>query len=364
MEQAGFCHCGEKCGLSPYSRSIFCVKSFNKIAIAIAILLIALMIIWPMQQPELALPEASDSLLTLPVLGDGSELVRPIPTDVETDPAIAALGERLFNDSKISGNGFSCATCHQLDKGGVDHLATSMTTAGDFDTMNTPSIFNAALNPLQSWTGQFDNLADQLNSVINNQKHMNSSWPQLIHKISANPQYRESFQQALGKPVNRDSITRAITTFEKTLLTPNSDFDRYLNGDEQAISAAQQQGYRLFIDYGCVSCHQGVNLGGNLLARFGIYQNAFDNTDNLTPFDYGRYQLTGKPDDKFVFRVPSLRNVAVTAPYFHNGSADTLEQAIKTMARIQLNIKIPQHDVEKIKAFLQSLTGEYRGHRL
>ncbi len=340
------------------------MSSFNKTAIAIALLLIAAMIIWPLYHPHAIQPDAPDELLTPEFLGDGSDFVLPIPQPADSQPQVTALGQRLFSDPKISGNGFSCASCHQIDNAGVDHLPTSRTTAGVPDAMNTPTIFNAALNPMLTWNGQFKTLAQQLDDVINNPKHMNASWPEVIARVDSDPEYRQRFKQALAMPVNRDSITRAITTFEKSLLTPNSDFDLYLKGDSHAISKKQKQGYQLFIDYGCISCHQGVNLGGNLLARFGVYQNAYADPSRLTSFDYGRFQLTGKPDDKFIFRVPSLRNVAVTAPYFHNGSAATLEDAINTMARVQLNVYMPKYDVKLIKAFLQSLTGTYQGHRL
>ena len=339
------------------------MKSFNKVAIAAAILFIALLIIWPLQQTE-DLPTTSDSLLNVDILGDGSELARPIPESVELDAAKLALGERLFNDAGISGNGFSCNTCHQLDNGGIDRLPRSLVTGGGFDEMNTPTIFNVALNSLQTWTGEFTDLESQLDMVVNNSKHFAASWPEIIQRLQQDDAYRAAFKQIFAGVISRRTISAAITTFERSLLTPNADFDRYLRGDSQALNETQLKGYRLFKSYGCISCHQGINLGGNLLARFGIYKDGLTDKSTLTPFDYGRYNITGKERDKFVFRVPSLRNVAVTAPYFHNGSTATLGDAIKIMARIQLNVDMPQQDISLIASFLNALTGEYRGKRL
>jgi len=153
-------------------------------------------------------------------------------------------------------------------------------------------------------------------------------------------------------------------TFERSLITPNSDFDLYLRGNTDAITAEQKIGFQLFQDYGCISCHQGINLGGNLFARFGIFLANLSLKDNLTDYDYGRYSYTKKQQDMFLFRVPSLRNVAVTAPYFHDGSARTLKDAISTMARLQLDIILPKKDVDSIEAFLIGLTGEYKGKKL
>ena len=340
------------------------MKYFNKIAIAAAILFIALMIIWPLQQSDESMATVGDPLLTLETLGDGSELVVPIPQSVELDADTVALGERLFHDPGLSGNGFSCASCHQLATGGIDHLPKSMATGGRFDSMNTPTIFNAALNPMQTWTGRFTDLETQLDSVINNPKHFAANWPDIIAYLQQNDQYRAAFDHLFNGVINIDTITIALTTFERSLVTPNADFDRYLRGDEQALSSEQKQGYRLFIDYGCISCHQGINLGGNLLARFGIYKDGLSDKDSISEFDYGRYNHTGLERDKFVFRVPSLRNIAVTAPYFHNGTTATLSEAIRIMARIQLNVEMPPPDIALIESFLHSLTGEYRGQRL
>jgi cytochrome c peroxidase len=339
------------------------MKSFNKIAIASSILFIALMIIWPLQQPE-DLPSRSDSLLNIDILGDGSELARPIPTSITLDAATVALGERLFNDSGISGNGFSCNTCHQLNHAGIDQLSHSLVTGGGFDEMNTPTIFNVALNSLHSWTGEFTDLESQLDRVVNSPKHFASNWPAIIQHLQQDGEYRSAFKKIFGGAITRQTISIAITTFERSLLTPDADFDRYLRGDRTALTGDQQKGYRLFINYGCISCHQGINLGGNLLARFGIFKDGFSDKSALSQFDYGRYNITGKQRDKFVFRVPSLRNVAATAPYFHGGDTQTLGEAIKTMARIQLNIEMPQPDVNLIESFLHSLSGEYRGNKL
>jgi len=340
------------------------MKSFNKIAVATSILFIALLIIWPLKQGGSSVPVRSDTLLTAALLGDGSQLILPLPRTLDIDSSIVTIGEKLFNDNNLSGNGFSCATCHPINGAGMDKLKLSITTSGEADEVNTPTIFNAAFNPMLTWNGKFPDLESQLDGVINNSKHMNSSWPTIITRLRQDETYRKLFKECFNEEINKRNITVAITAFERSLITPDSDFDRFLLGDEHAISSRQKEGYQLFIDYGCVSCHQGINLGGNLLARFGIFESGYKLNSELKNFDYGRFNLTQKEKDRFVFHVPGLRNIATTAPYFHDGSAPTLAEAIKTMARIQLDVDLPEQDVSLIESFLQSLTGSYRGRKL
>jgi len=315
-------------------------------------------------RPALKEAVATSSMLTEEYLGDGSEQVRPLPLSVQFDLQKVALGEKLFNDPLLSGNGFSCATCHQLNRGGTDGLPKSLKTGGGFDVMNTPTVFNVAFNQPITWHGRLRSLEAQLDDVINNPLHMASSWEKVIAALRQHDDYPNLFSEIYTGQINRQQIVDALVTFQNSLITPNSAFDRYLRGDQTALSALQQQGYELFRTYGCISCHQGVNLGGNLMTGFGIYDEKISKRLNANEFDLGRFMVTGDERDRYVFRVPSLRNVALTAPYFHNGSAETLNDAIKTMAQVQLGVALEDQEVDAIKAFLTSLTGEYKGRPL
>jgi cytochrome c peroxidase len=246
----------------------------------------------------------------------------------------------------------------------MDSQALSLKTGGGFDVMNTPTVFNTGFNSLLLWNGEARSLEQQLDGVINNPLHMNSNWPRVLQSISKDPHYVEQFQEIYQAPLHEDQVKNAITTFERSLVTPNSDFDNYLRGDELALSQQQKRGYHLFKQYGCISCHQGINLGGNLFAKFGIYKLEDKPDIDSNPFHLGQYLYTKEISDRYVFRVPSLRNIAVTAPYFHDGSANNLQEAIKTMAFTQLDIILSGQEITDIESFLNSLTGEYKGRTL
>lgn len=342
----------------------FGMKSFNKVLIASFIILIGVIFIATIKPSITTATINSSNLLTADILGDGTDLFVPVPVSLEFDADQVALGEKLFNDPMLGTSGFSCASCHQLDHAGIDGLPGSMTADGGFDGINTPSLFNSGLNSFQAWAGKFGDLESQLDGVINNPKHMKSNWPLVIRRLEKSSRYQPLFEQIFDGVITRQTVTIAVTSFERSLITPNSDFDKFLRGDRSALTSDQRRGYRLFIDYGCASCHQGINLGGNLLSRFGIYQNGLVDKAAMTSFDYGRFNFTGKEQDKFIFRVPSLRNVALTAPYFHNGKTPHLDDAIKLMAKVQLNVEMPDQEVVLIDAFLHSLSGEYRGRKL
>jgi len=298
------------------------------------------------------------------LLGDGSSPILPIPLSLDLDPQIVALGEKLFADPLLSSTGFSCASCHPINRAGVDGIPLSVISGGGFDSKNTPTVFNSAFNALQLWNGSLQTLEQQIDGVIHNPLHMKNTWPRIINALLQDQDYSRAFDSLYPDGLTSNNIMDAIATYERSLITPNADFDRYLRGETAAITAEQKQGYKLFTEYGCISCHQGINIGGNLFARFGIFENHLSSKSPLTEYDYGRYSYTGNNSDKFVFRVPSLRNVAVTAPYFHDGSADTLSDAIRTMAHVQLDLLLSDEDIASIETFLYSLTGEYRGEKL
>jgi cytochrome c peroxidase len=193
---------------------------------------------------------------------------------------------------------------------------------------------------------------------------MGSEWPATIAKLNLDPYYASEFSKIYRDGIRPANVKDAIATFERSLITPNSRFDRYLKGERAALTREETDGYQKFKSYGCVACHQGVNVGGNMFERFGIMGDYFKDRGTETPADLGRFSVTGAEDDTHVFKVPSLRNVALTAPYFHDGSVTTLEQAVVIMGKYQLGVPIPDDDVALIVKFLRTLTGEYKGKAL
>ena len=295
----------------------------------------------------------------------GGEPITPVPLMTALDPARVRLGEKLFHDAALSrGDLVSCASCHLLAHGGDDDRAHHMGADGRPLDFNAPTIFNVTLNARFNWRGNFQELERQNQAALLDPRLMNMTWHELLPKLRANPDYRSAFAEAYGADPEPRSLLDALAAFERSLLTPNARFDRYLRGERGAITAAEARGYSLFKSYGCVACHQGVNVGGNLFQKFGIFEDPFARRAAITEADLGRFTITGAATDRHVFRVPSLRNVALTAPYFHDGSAATLEQAVAIMGRSQLGRTIPAADIEEIVAFLRTLTGEYRGRLL
>lgn len=219
-------------------------------------------------------------------------------------------------------------------------------------------MFNSGLNPFQFWDGRAPSLEAQVSDPVHHPLEMDSSWPEVIGKLEKEPGIKKMFNQFYSDGINAVNIAKAIAAFERRLITVSSPFDRYLYGKADAISEKAKSGYQLFKNMGCVSCHQGQNLGGNLFQYFGVMDNYFQDRGNIKKADYGRYNVTGKEEDRFKFKVPSLRNIALTAPYFHDASAETLGDAIRVMARYQLGRPITESQVDQIEAFLLTLTGE------
>ena len=271
---------------------------------------------------------------------------------------LAALGQRLFNDTRLSSNGkVACSSCHDLERGGDDGRKSSVGVDERVGGINAPTVYNASLNIAQFWDGRAETLEAQIDGPVTNPLEMNSKWDDVIAKLKADREYVAAFQSLFPEGISRDSIQRAIAAFERTLLTTDSPFDRWVHGDHGALSAEQQGGYELFKSVGCIACHQGRNVGGNMFQRFGVLSDYFKDKGKLSPADYGRFNVTRNESDRFVFRVPSLRNVEHTAPYFHDGSAATLEQAVQVMAKYQLGRKLSDEQVHKLVAFLKSLSG-------
>jgi cytochrome c peroxidase len=292
------------------------------------------------------------------------EPISPIPSGVALDADKVRLGEMLFHDVRLShGDVLACASCHLLAEGGDDNQAHSRGSDGELSNFNAPTVFNASLSFRLNWRGNFRSLEKQNEAVLLDHHLMNTTWQALLPKLRADATYRDAFATVYGSAPTPAQVLDALATFQRSLTTPDARFDRHLRGERDAITPEEERGYQLFKDYGCVACHQGVNVGGNLFQRFGVFHDPFAQGPIRTP-DLGRFTITGEADDRFVFRVPSLRNVALTAPYFHDGRAETMEQAIEEMARSQLGRVLTGREIGLIAGFLRTLTGEYRGRPL
>ena len=303
-------------------------------------------------------------MISIPAGSVDVEPIMPIgPPDV--DAAKVELGRKLFFDARLSQtNTEACASCHQLEKGGADGRRYPLGADARPLDFNSPSIFNAALNYRLNWRGNFHTLEEQNEAVLLDRRLMNTTWEQLLGKLRVDQDYVRVFTALYGSGPQRMHVLDALAAFQRSLVTSDARFDRYLEGHRGAITAEEEQGYQLFKSYGCIACHQGRNLGGNLLQRFGVFYDPFAERANISDADLGRYAVTRVDSDRHVFRVPSLRNVAVTAPYFHDGATASLAEAVDIMARAQLGRDLPGTDIDLIVKFLGTLTGEYQGRSL
>jgi cytochrome c peroxidase len=291
--------------------------------------------------------------------------IQALPGVGDLDPGKVALGERLFADPALSADGtIACASCHSLATGGVDNRKASIGVGGAVGVINAPTVFNAALNFAQFWNGRAATLEEQAGGPLTAPAEMGSTWPAIVATLRSDPSYVTAFAAAYPDGVTEAAVRDALATFERSLLTPDAPFDRYLRGDAAAITPRARAGYRHFVELGCVACHQGAGVGGNMYQRFGVMGDYFADRGDPTEVDLGRFLVTGDEADEHVFKVPSLRNVARTAPYFHDGTAQTLDDAVHTMAEYQLGRELTDDEVLDIVAFLESLTGTYRGKTL
>jgi len=222
---------------------------------------------------------------------------------------------------------------------------------GDIIPRNSPTVFNAVFNVTQHWDGAFSTLQDQANSSITTDISMGSNFKDIIKKLNNNKIYKQYFKKLYKNKITKENILDAIATFEKALITPNSKFDRYLNGEVNILSKDELNGYTLFKDYGCISCHNGINIGGNLIQKIGIIK-------TYTSKDLGRYYTSKNKNDMYYFKVPSLRNIELTAPYLHDGKTKTLKQAVKTMLIYQVGYSLEEKEIEDIVKFLNTFTGD------
>jgi cytochrome c peroxidase len=272
------------------------------------------------------------------------EPVSPIPEPPLAAPLKIALGERLFEDPRLSGSRTrSCTSCHDIRTNGASTSVQDIGLDGSALALNTSTVFNAALSFRFNWEGGYRTLESQALASLENPRIMGAKIEDVVKKLGADPDMLRQFRATYERGPDPANLLDAIATFERSLVTPGSRFDRWLAGDETALSPDEQNGYSLFKSLGCVSCHQGVNIGGNLFQRHGIFH----------PL------ASPRPE---ILRVPSLRNVATTPPYFHDGSAPTLEEAVRRMGVAQLNSTLTVSQVKAIAAYLRTLTGTFRGH--
>jgi len=293
------------------------------------------------------------------------EPITPIPIILNLDARKVALGRRLFNDPLFSrDNKTACVYCHNLATGGTDGLTHPISIDGNEGKINTLTVFNSGLNFRLFWDGRSETLEDQIEFPIPHASGMDLSWPEVIAKLSKNVAYRRDFSNIYNGNIKPQDVKDALAAFERSLVTPNSKFDRFLRGDKNVLNSSEMAGYELFKSLGCISCHQGRNVGGNMYERLGLVEDYFKPRGNVHKVDFGRYNVTKDERDRYEFRVPSLRNVALTAPYFHDASVSRLDEAVLIMGKYQLGVNLRGDEVDKIVMFLNTLTGEYQGEIL
>ncbi len=314
------------------------------------------------------------------LLEEARKYFKPLPKVADSKhnpvtPEKVELGKMLYYDPRLSKSGMiSCNTCHNLATYGVDNLPTSIGHRWAIGPRNAPTTLNAAIHIAQFWDGRAKDVEEQAKGPILNPIEMAMDSPEeVVKRIKSIPGYVELFKKAFPNekdPITYDNIAKAIAAFERTLMTP-SRFDEFLRGNVNALTKKEKEGLKLFIEIGCASCHNGMGVGGHMFAKFGITKPYWEATkDYVTldkptiPVDIGRFAVTQKEEDMYVFKVPSLRNVTRTYPYFHDGSVWDLRDAVQIMAQVQLGRKLTEDELDKIIAFLKSLEGEIPKHAL
>lgn len=299
------------------------------------------------------------------LVGDrAAEPVRPIAGSLETDPAKVALGYALFHDTRLSvDNTVSCASCHDIETAGVDNHQYSDGVNGQKGGVNAPTVYNAVYNFVQFWDGRAQTLADQAaGPPLNPVEMASTSFDEIIAKLEKDRPFVKAFKEVYPDGLTQANLTDAIEEFERTLITPDSRFDKWLRGDDSAISAGELEGYELFKRYDCATCHVGPNLGGLSYELMGLRRHYFaDRGLELTVEDNGRYKETQQERDRHRFKVPGLRNIEHTWPYYHDGTRHTLEEAVRDMGLYQSGVELTQAEIDGITSFLLTLTGEYQG---
>ena len=294
------------------------------------------------------------------------EPIQPLPLTVELDLDKVALGNKLFHDKLLSGdNTLSCASCHDLGKGGTDQAQVSTGIRGQQGPINAPTVYNAMYNLAQFWDGRAKDLQEQAAGPVANPIEMGADWENVVNKLKQVSDYNDAFMKLYpDQGLTKTTVTDAIAIFEQSLVTPNARFDQYLRGNEGVLNSDEKEGYSLFKE-NCTSCHFGPVLGGLSYEKIGVVRDYFKmRGGSLTEVDNGRFNVTGKEEDRHFFKVPVLRNVELSYPYFHDGSVNDLAEAVRVMGVTQLGINFNEHEIQKMVAFLKTLTGEYNSSSL
>lgn len=294
------------------------------------------------------------------------EQFKPLPdgpggvAGIKATPELVALGNMLYSDPRLSASHtIACAACHSMGLGGGDARSTSLGHRWQHGGRNAPTVLNAVYNTTQFWDGRAKDLIEQAGGPISNPIEMAMPVDQVIPTLKGIPGYAELFAKTFPgdkNPISMANVQAAIAAYEATLVTPNAPFDRFLRGDAQALGQAERRGLKSFMDNGCAACHSGMNMGGGMYAKFGV--SSPPPAELLPPGDLGRFAVTKDEADRYSYKVPTLRNIALTAPYFHTGKVWTLDEAVTVMAKTQLGKTLPQQEVTYIVAFLKSLTGD------
>jgi cytochrome c peroxidase len=287
----------------------------------------------------------------------------PAPADNPTTEAKVELGKMLYHDPRLSSTGtVACASCHNTMQGGEDNRPNSMGVNGQTGGRSAPTVWNAAFNKVQFWDGRAASLEDQAAGPVTNPIEMGmKSWDDVVVRLKSIDGYQQAFEAAFpGGEISKDTATKAIAAYERTLITPNSPYDKYAGGDTSALTEQQVRGMNKAVELGCTSCHSGPAFnGGGMFQKFPVHENGYFEAQYHFMKDKGVAQVSNNSADEHLFKVPTLRNVALTAPYFHNGSVKSLDQAVKLMAKLQLDKDLAKADIDDIVAFLNALTGEF-----
>lgn len=295
--------------------------------------------------------------------GRKGESIQPLPSHNQLDLEKVELGRQLFFEYALSGDGaLNCASCHDINKGGTDHSRVATGIRGQKGPINSPTVFNTGYNIAQFWDGRAADLYEQAAGPVANPMEMGADWNEVVAKLKQDEQYREAFERLYpGQVLSQSTVIDAIVTYELSLVTPNSRFDQYLRGESNALSGKERLGYELFKQH-CASCHFGPAVGGLSYEKMGAAEDYFKLRGRKpAEVDNGRFNVTKKEEDRHFFKVPTLRNVEFTYPYFHDGTVDSLEEAVDIMARVQRGVKLKQGEIDDIVAFLKTLTGDYQG---
>lgn len=300
-------------------------------------------------------------LLLFSTHGFAQEPITPLVKITGLNPAKIALGSSLFRDVRLSkDNSKSCFSCHDLTDNGADSEPVSRGVNNLLGSVKSPTVYNSGYNFVQFWDGRSRTLESQVSGPIHNPVELGTNWIEVVQKLSSDPVKEKRFDDIYPDGITAANIADAIATFERSLVTTSSRFDQWLTGDKNALTERELEGYRLFKGYGCISCHQGKNVGGNMYARMGNIRDYFAEREKpVTKADLGRFNVTGRESDRHLFKVPSLRLASLQKYFFHDGSESSLQGAIKVMARYQLGREISSDDAELIEAFIRSLAGAH-----